>query len=392
MSDSVSAPAVPFDALTAALAQGGPPAVLGQLAEFLLGSQRYRELFAVRQMQVRQRLGLPPHESQLGELAEPVRSRLEEGYVAACREIGRLLLTAGRIRESWPYWNVVGDKPAVRAELAQLTPSDEQISEFIEVALYEGVWPERGAELMLQHQGTCNTITTLDGMLHSLPPPDRAAVVRHLVRRVHGDLLANLRYDLERQQGSPPAETTLAGLVAERDWLFNEYTYHIDTSHLSATVRLAKVLLDSDDLRLAVDLTEYGRRLSATFQFKAEEPFAEFYPSHGLYLRAMTGEQMDEAVAYFRRRAEEVPVEEEGPSAVEFYVALLDRIGRPGEAVDELIRLLPATTLPVGIAPPLAELAARSGRFDRLLEVCSTRDDPVGYAVGLLARQAALHQ
>jgi hypothetical protein len=38
----------------------------------------------------------------------------------------------------------------------------------------------------------------------------------------------------------------------------------------------------------------------------------------------------------------------------------------------------------MGIAPSLLELAERSGRFDRLMDICRDRDDPIGFAAGLL--------
>ena len=165
---------------------------------------------------------------------------------------------------------------------------------------------------MLFHNGTCNTITTLDSTLHAMSPTDRSAAVGLLIHpRIHADLLANVKYDIARQQGTEPAEATLAGLVADRDWLFTGDAYHLDTSHLSAAVRLAKAVTDPADLALAVDLTDYGRRLDHSLEFQAEPPFAEFYPSHGLFLREFSGEGVDEAVAYFRKRAEEINADEE---------------------------------------------------------------------------------
>jgi hypothetical protein len=368
------------------LAQSGADAALEVLANELRDSGRVRELFAVRQMQVRARLGLPIIDNgRLRDVVEPLRTQVEEGYVDACREAGQLLLAAGKLRDAWPYLNIVGDKPAVRAALETFAVTDDNANEFVELALYEGICPARGVEILLGSNGTCNTITTLDSTLHALPPADQAACVGLLVRRVHGDLLENLRYDIQRQSGSPAAETTITDLVADREWLFSEAAYHIDTSHLSATVRLAKVLLEHEDLRRAIDLTEYGRRLAPQFQFAAEEPFSDFYPSHGIFLRALCGDQIDAAANYFRDRAERVDVVEQGTSAIEFYVALLDRVGRATEALEESIRLLPPGSGHLGIAPPLSELAIRAGRLDRLAQVSRERNDPVGFAAGLLS-------
>jgi hypothetical protein len=90
-----------------------------------------------------------------------------------------------------------------------------------------------------------------------------------LVQTLHRELTSNLRAEIARQEGSQPKEQTakeqsIEQLVAERDWLFLEDAYHIDTSHLHSVVRFARVLQDADALRLAADLTEYGKRLSTT--------------------------------------------------------------------------------------------------------------------------------
>ena len=380
-------PTFDFEELSSEYTRHGAPVALERLAAELKSAKRYRELFTARQMQVRQRLGLPLVDNgQMRELEEPLRTRLEDGYVEACREIGQLFLAEERLRDAWPYLNVVGDKATIRGAIERMEVTDQNASEVIEIALYEGVWPVRGVELILAHNGTCNTITTLDSTLHAMSPADRSAAVGLLIRRIHADLVGNVKFDIARQQETEPAEVTLAGLVADRDWLFTGDAYHLDTSHLSAAVRLAKVVTTPSDLALAVDLTEYGRRLAPQFQFQAEPPFADFYPSHGLFLRALLGQDVEQAVAYFRQRAEETNADEEGAGAIEFHVALLDRVGRHQEAFDEAVRLTPKSATPMGIAPTLMELAERSGRFDRLMEICRQRDDPIGFTAGLLRK------
>ena len=92
---------------------------------------------------------------------------------------------------------------------------------------------------------------------------------------LHDDLLRNLQSEIAKQEGTPPREATIRELVADRDWLFASDNYHIDTSHLHSVVRFARQVTDVPTLRLAADLTEYGRRLSSQYQYPGEEPFTD---------------------------------------------------------------------------------------------------------------------
>jgi hypothetical protein len=381
-----------YDRLAQALAAGGVGAALERLAVELRDAKKYRELFQARQMQVRRRLGLPVIDrANLSDTPEPLRTQLEDGYVEACREVGRLFLAEGRLRDAWPYLNVAGDRDVLREAMRGIDADDPRATDVIELALYEGVWPVGGLELVLKSRGTCNTITTMEGVLGAMSKEDQSAAAGLLVRHLHGELLANVRADIARHDGNAPAETTLESLLAKRDWLLADDAYHIDTTHLSATLRFARLLADADDLRLAVDMTEYGRRLSRQYHFEAEEPFAEFYASTRLYLRALLAhataepaDAIDEAVNYFRVRVENLSIDEHGTNPVEHYLALLARVGREEAAMNESARLIPPGTGTIGIAPNLLELADRSGRYDRLTEICRDRGDLVGFAAGLV--------
>jgi hypothetical protein len=257
------------------------------------------------------------------------------------------------------------------------------------VALHEGVDPRRGFGLVLGHYGTCNAITTFESSMHQQPRDVQAAAAGMLVEHLHEELLATVRSDIARQEGREPPEKTLAELVAERDWLFAEGAYHIDTTHLSSTVRFARLLSDPRQLRLAIDLTEYGRRLVTQFQYQGEEPFTDHYPSHALYFQALLGENVDAALAYFRQQAETVDLDQIGTIAVEVYIDLLDRIGRRDEAIDAWLSMLPADRRTLGIAPSLFDLSRRAGSFDRAAEFYLQHDNLLGYATCLLSSRQA---
>jgi hypothetical protein len=374
-----------FEQLKSDLSRGGSEAVLAKVANTLREEKRYHELFEALKMQVRRKLGLPVTYSSGGDdLPEEKRTQLEEGLLAACREVGTLLFRQGKVREGWMYLRPVGERKEAAALLAGVEPDEDNTEELIEVALHEGVDISRGYGLVLSSYGTCNAITTYDSSVARRPRQDQEPAARLLLKQVYDDLLANVKADISRQEGSQPKETTLKQLVEDRDWLFQENSYHLDTTHLAATVRIARVLTNSDDLRLALDLTEYGRRLNQQFQYQGDEPFAENYPAHARYFQAILGENLDEALAYFRTKAEMLDPQYHGMVPIETYVDLLSRTGRHREALAEAIRLSPQSAHPVGIAPALLELAERTGDFSAFLEYCQQRGDVLGYAAGLV--------
>lgn len=377
-----------FDRLDQLIRSQGVDALLQELAVRLQSEKKYHELFEALKMQARRSLGLPLLYNDMGEdLPADQRARLEEGLLNACREVGLLLLREGRIREGWMYMRPVGDKAAAAAELAKIETNDDNVEELVEVALHEGVDPGRGFQLVLQHYGTCNAITTFESAVARHPQRAQQVAAGLLVEHVHKELSNSLRADIARQEGQEPKETTLAGLVADRPWLFSDFSYHIDTTHLAATVRFARLLENPEHLRLALDMTEYGRRLSSQFQYKGDEPFLDIYPSHALYLSALLGEKLDEALAYFRDKAETLAVAEHGTIPIETYAHLLARLGRPREALDVLLKMIPDEARPMGFNSLLLELCQQSHDFAPYLEYCRSHQDMLGYVTGLAAKK-----
>lgn len=385
-----------FDELTLLLDQKGVEPMLDRLADQLRAEGKCHELFDVRLMQARLKFGLPASLSaNLDELAEPARGRMEEAYLAACREVGVLLLDGGRLREAWMYLRPTGDKQLVAGRLSEMAatqaarPDDSphNVQHLIEIALHEGVAPKLGFELVLSNYGVCNAISMYDAEMHQKPKADRQQVAALLLHHIHADLLRNLKGEIQRKQGVAADETTIEGLVAERAWLFENNDYHIDTSHLAAVVRFALALDNPADLRLAADLTEYGRRLSPQYQYAGPEPFTDVYGAHRLYFRALLGADVDAAVEHFRERAETLAGAENGVWPAEVYVQLLSRLGRRTEALAAAVRLLPPGTPTLGFAPSVFDLARQAGDYRQLLQTCRERGDLLGFGTALAAQR-----
>ena len=377
---------VEFDRLETEWNDGGAVAAVAELVSQLTEQKQYHELFEALKMQARINQGLPPMpDSMEDQLDEQQRNELEDGLIDACRQVGLLLIESGQLREGWMYLRPVGDKEVVKEALAKVTLDDENRDEYVEVALHEGLDPQRGFAEVLGYYGTCNAITTFESLAPQCEPADQQGITVQLVTHVHAELMATLKADIEQQGGSEPPESTLYELIVDRDWLFGEHSYHIDTSHLAATVRFARLLEAPEHLRLAEDLTQYGRRLDAQFQYDGDEPFTELYPHHGLYFSALLGEEEEAALDHFRDRAENVPVDQFGLVAIESYVGLLSRLGRHEKALSSALQLYGQAGYTNGQTISLLELSGKSGDFQPLLDHYRRHKDLLGFAVSLIS-------
>ena len=383
-------PAELFETLDRSLAESSPAEALGQLANLLAARGEFRALLDARLLQARLDLGLPLVQvGSLAELPEPQRTQYEERYVEAIREVGKQLLDAGQIGAAWAYFRAIAEKEPVAAAIEAFDPpeGDEAIGQVVEVAFNQGVHPRKGFALILDHYGTCSAISAFE----SLPPDEATRVVcaDRLVRRLHADLVANLRAEVARRGQPLPAEGgVIADLIAGRDWLFADDSYHLDVSHLSATVRLSPLLVDPETIALAVGLTDYGRNLSERHRYEGDPPFEDIYADHAIYLRALLVQDVEAALSHFRGKLPAPDPDPDGRDVAieaQVLVRLLVRLGRRAEALDvaaEYLAHLPDSAL---ACPSVAELCQSIGRLDRLAEIARGRGDLVNYAAAKLS-------
>ena len=380
-----------FDALDRTLAAEGPGAALDRLVATLADRGEFRALLDAMLLKARHDLGLPLiHAGGFGELPEAVRTQYEDRYVEALRDVGRRLLDAGEIAAAWPYYRAIGEKgPVVEAIEAYRPPAepDERLGQVIEVAFNQGAHPTKGYALILEHYGACSAITAFD----HLPPEEatRVPCADRLVRHLHAQLVASLRAEIAaRGQVVPPEGTSIPDLMAGRPWLFADDAYHLDVSHLAATVRTAPMLEDPATIALAAELADYGRHLSDRHKYEGESPFEQTYEDHGLYLNALIGRDVEAALDHFRGKLpapepDSDPRPEESLPA-QVLVRLLVRLGRLDEAIDVAaghLRGVPDAAL---FCPGLAQLCHRAGRPDRLAPLARAGGDLVNYTAAIL--------
>ncbi len=369
-----------------------PSAMLDRMVEHFRHTRQPMELFEALKMRIRNQLGLSLVTGE-NEPARPeeVERQLEIGLLDACREAGTMLIEDGRVGEGWMYLRPTGDTQLARQLISAVDISDDNYDEMIQVLLHEGVDVARGFQAIIDHQGTCNSITTYEQTVLGRSKADRKAAASCLLNHLYDELTALVRSDIAQRESPAGDDETLAEMIDQRRWILDEGGYHIDTTHLSATVRIASLLDDPAQLRKAWELAQYGRRLHHQFQYPGDEPFVDFYPAYSTYYSILLGENVDAGLKVFERKARSIDAAEHGTAAIETYIDLLDRVGRPREAVEAAIELVPDDLPPQRVVALLIDIAHRAqdagdrSAFDSILHYCQKHDDILGYAAVLHA-------
>ena len=387
-----------FESLLTTTLENGPGAAALLLADEMRREEKYPELFEALKMLHRIELGLPAVHTEissantntdLAEISPELQDQLDKKLLGACAEVGTALMRKGNLQEGWMYMRAVGDRAAAADAMSKVPVTQDNLDTVLGLLVHEAIDIARGTKLSLEMRGTCNTITMLDTVVSMRGRSDQQAAVGTLVEHVHAELLSSLKADIVRREkcdASSPVHSTnsLEELLSLRPTLLRDGTYHLDTTHLASTVRFARILDNETQLRLAVDLAQYGRQLHSQYHYPSEEPFADLYPmSLGLF-RALFGEHVEAALKMFLQKAESLDPQEHGTVAIETYADLLTRVGRPAEAMQFLIKKMPRGMRPFGIAPSLLELAEASKDFQPMLSLAKERRDLVGYAAALL--------
>ena len=377
-----------FEQIQNRLDNSGLSAALDELVDQLRVENKYHDLFEALKMQLRLRLGLPLRHRDDSEIEnDAIQTQLEEGLLAACREVGTALMKLGQVRAGWTYLRPLANRSEVANMLTELQVTDENRDEIVELALQEAIDPIRGYKLVLEHYGTCNAITTYQSLMYSEAAAQLPELTGLLVDHVYNELTASIRSDIaarsESSKEESDSEATLSDMINKHPWMTGNGFCHIDVSHLGSTVRFSQSLQNQSQIRKAVEMCEYGDRLDEKLKYPGDDPFTDLFASNRIYLRALIGENIDEALDFFGKRAREVDAYHEGTAPIDVYVGLLKRLGRHEEAIHVFLELN-ADSGRTDIANRLFELCDRAGDYDRFADFCRQREDLLGFATGLL--------
>ena len=236
--------ATPFDSTRRGrCATAAPRAALDRLIEHLDAAGEYRALLDALLLKARHELGLPLiAPGSLADLPEPARTQYEEKYVEAIRLVGSQYLEAGDIPTAWAYFRAIAETEPVARAIRDLPARRRDDA---------SGWA-RSSRSPSTTASTRARVRADPGALRHLPGDlglrAIAAARRGDARRLRRaadpppapELTANLRAEIaSRGQLLPPEGTSIAELIAGRDWLFADESYHIDISHLAAVVRMS---------------------------------------------------------------------------------------------------------------------------------------------------------
>jgi hypothetical protein len=383
-------PAGVFDELERTLTTEGPAAAADRLVETLRTAGNYDALFYALLLRARQRLGADPVPTRpASELPEALHTPYEDAIRDASRTVGQLFIDAADIPRAWNYFRLIGEPGPVRDAIENVVlGEDDEFFPLVEIALHQGVHPRKGFDLVLDRQGICNAITIFGGFEAALAPDDRAYCARRLVFALHDQLRERLRAEIHQHDGTElPAAATMPELIAGRDWLFGDDSYLIDVSHLGAVVQAAARLPPGHEgLPKAIELCDYGARLSPKMRYPGEPPFEDLYTDHGVYLRVLVRKDVEHGLDRFRIKAETLDPEEVGTRPAEVYVNLLLLAGRPASAAAAARKYLGTADERSLSCPGPLELTRREGDYAAFAEIARARGDVVHFLAGLLAR------
>ncbi|MSR57340.1 MAG: hypothetical protein EXS05_06680 [Planctomycetaceae bacterium] len=361
-------------------------ATIEHLISILREQKRYHPLFDALLMKRRLEMGLAlSRPTALKDVPEANRDEFERYYMDQARDVGGLLLADGQIAPAWNYFRAIGEPERIAKAINDLPEGASVGEDVVEIALFQGVAPIKGLRLFLASHGTCSTITALDQQFLQMSADVRAGCARVLVRKLFDDVRDNVQHDVLRRAPLTPTGQSLRDLIAGREALFADDSYHIDVSHLNSVVRFGRALETQDvELDLALQLAQYGSRLAPQYQYAGNPPFDEFYPAHIHYFQVLLGQDREQGLSYFRKKLGDDLADTDNQLTAYVLVDLLQRLDRRDEALEIACKYLAQSGEEFGLSLP--DLCTQAGRFDLLARLARDRGDLVGFAAALLSK------
>ncbi len=371
-----------FEALGPMLESADPATSLDYLIRQFRESKDYHLLFEAKLMKKRLELGLPLIQApNLAALPPDVQTKYQQFLIEAAQETGELFLASGDIPKAWPYLRATGDVQRVASAIEKVEPG-ENVEGIIEIAFMQGVHPAKGLQLVVEKFGLCRALTYFGG---NGGEKNREQCIAVLAKNIYSELLASLDSAIEEREEHKTGLTSIPALIEGRDWLFGDYSSYIDPSHVVSVLQYSPEVTDPETLRQFHDLCEYGKRLSANFQFPGRPPFENPFVDYDHFVQALRGVDVDQHVDHFRKKLVDSAA---GNWPAQILINLLVRVDRFREALDISLEYLPGAHASEIACPTAQQLCELAGDFDRLAELARERGDVLTYVAAHLEAAA----
>ena len=358
--------------------------VLDAVESTLLGQKDYHRLFDAKLMRVRQNLGMPVTQpTSLKDVPAEHEVAFREAYTNAARGIGQLFLNDGQLADAWAYFRTINETAPVRDAIAKRVAEigsepGPQLDELLNLALYEGAHVVEGLKLLLKSHGICNTVTAMGQLLAQMTQDERRQAAAVMVRTIYSDLQHNVRRDVDLKPG-----LSLGELIRGREFLFAEGAYHVDVSHLHSIVSFARHLLPTDpELKMAIELSQYGAQLAEQLRYPGDVPFDDYYAANEYFLKAVAGIGVDESMQYFIDRLNQEPDAADKRMIAFVLVDLGQRVDRVNIALDAAAPHVSRLEDPAGFS--FTTYCVNAKRLDTLQAAARENDDVLAMATALL--------
>ena len=365
--------------------------ILNAVESTLLAQKDYHRLFDAKLMRVRQSLGIPlTQPTSLKDIPAEHEVAFREAYTNSAREIGQLFLNDGQLADAWAYFRPINETTPVRDAIAKRATEigsepGPQLDELLNLALYEGAHVVEGLKLLLKSHGICNTVTAMGQLLAQMTQDERRQAAAVMVRTIYSDLQHNVRRDAERRQPTLKPGLSLGELVRGREFLFAEGAYHVDVSHLHSIVSFARHLLPSDpELKLAIELSQYGAQLAEQLRYPGDVPFDDYYAANEYFLKAVAGMAVDESMQYFIDRLNQESDAADKRMIAFVLVDLGQRVDRVNMALDAAAPHVSRLEDPAGFS--FTSYCVSAKRLDTLQAAARENDDVLAMATALLMK------
>jgi hypothetical protein len=377
--------------------QQGVAAGLEVLEQAFRRNQQYPQLFEILKIKCRFQLGLPLiYGTRPEQLDDATQQQLEQGLIEACQEVGLGLLKAGQLEQSWLYLQPIGNRPSVAQALQDLPVHESHLETLIEICLGQAAAPVYGYQLVLEHFGICDGITTFDVQSGRFEPEIQRQMATILLRRFYSDLQANL-VQLIRREGlvlselgadRQPEQKTIRQLFEDYPALSQEGVHVIDATHLVSVVRISRIVTERADLRKAWELCQYGKQLHPDFHYPCPAPFESTFEDHSIFYAALLGTEVQEGVSHFRRKLPVCQDEIQDLTPLETLIDLFNRTNQRSEAIELLLGELSADRGTPAMITSLFQIAESAGHWERLRQHFQAQGDWLSYGISLLQERS----